>query len=218
MWRMPAETIRFPHHLPYTAQIASLDLAEAVFSEQMDAFDDPNWRLSGAETREEYAHWVMRACGIVCVKMCAEGFGKTRRSVHEWIKRGLAHDAYLVLEENGNRVERGWIHAKMADLLREEGLFSQAVPAGSQEIIAWLRQGHLFIASVCYQLGTRGPVTFKGGHLVVVNGADVHNGQLETVYIHNPSGRFPDLRAYAAIPAERFLAAYTGRGVVSGTA
>lgn len=210
------EPIRFHRYLPYYSQIGTLDLAEPIFSEKFDPINDPGWRSLGADSPEQYAHWVLRACGIVCVKMCAEGFGKTRRTVHEWIKRGLEHKGYLIVEENGQVEERGWIHKSLAELLTAEGLSSQAVPASLPEICGHLREGRLFIASVSYQLGTKYPVTFKGGHLVVVHGADVHDGSVEKVILHNPSGRYPELQADAVIPAERFLAAYAGRGVFAG--
>ncbi len=208
------EPIRFPGYLPYYSQIGTLDLAEPIFSEKFDPIHDPGWRSLGADSPEQYAHWVMRACGIVCVKMCAEGFGKTRRTVHEWIRLGLKNNAYLIREENGKIEERGWIHKSLADLLNAEGLISQAMPASLPEICEFLRAGKLFIASVSYQLGTRFPVTFKGGHLVVVHGADVCDGVPEKVILHNPSGRYPELQANAVIPAERFLSAYTGRGIL----
>ena len=191
-------------------------MAQAVFENGLDPIFDPGWRSSGAENPQGYAYWVSRACGIVCVKMCTEGFKKIVRSVHEWIKLGLDHDGYLIREENGKMVERGWVHAVLADLLQNEGLESRAISASLLQIIGHLQQGKLFIASVSYQLGTRDPVTFKGGHMVVVHGADLQDGIPTMVYLHNPSGRFPDLRADAAIPADRFCAAYTGRGIVSG--
>lgn len=210
------EQIRFSHYLPYYSQIASLDLAREIFEERYDPVNDPGWRSFGAQTPEDYAYWVSRACGIVCVKMCAEGFGMGKRTVHEWIKRGLDHNGYLVLEENGKCEECGWIHGTLAELLCAEGLNSQAVPASLPEIIRYLRDGNLFIASVSYQLGTQNPITFKGGHMVVVHGADIKDGLITSVHIHNPSGRIPALQANAAIPAGRFISAYAGKGIVTG--
>jgi len=210
------ESIRFPHPLPYYAQIATPALALQIFQEGYDPVNDPNWRIFGAQSPQEYAYWVMRACGIVCVKMCVEGFARTQRTVHEWIRMGLERNGYLIREEAGKLVEPGWIHRVLADLICSEGLYSQAVPAALQAIIDTLRNGHLFIASVSYQLGTRNPITFRGGHLVVVRGVDLEEGVPVTIYLNNPSGRIPELQANAAVSAVRFQAAYTGRGIVVG--
>lgn len=206
-----SEQIRFPGLLPYYAQIASRELAWDIFEEGLDAENDPNWARSGAGTPQEYAYWVMRACGIACVKMCVEGFGGVKRSMMDWVQRGLAEEGYLIVEKDGKRVERGWIHGKLARLMELEGLKSTAAPATLGEIETMLRAGCLAIASVSYELGTLYPVTFKGGHLVVVRGMDIENGRVCTVYINNPSGRLPALQDNATIPAERFEAAYTGR-------
>jgi hypothetical protein len=122
----------------------------------------------------------------------------------------------LILEENGVVEERGWIHGKMADLLAEEGLTSRAVQADLAQMAEFLREGNLMIASVCYQLGTLSPVTFKGGHLVVVHGADLCDGQVQRLYIHNPSGRYPHLQAHAAIDARTLPAGLHRRVVLRG--
>ena len=88
-------------------------------------------------------------------------------------------------------------------------------PAGarpsSQEIVEFLRQGCLLIASVSYQLGTTNPITEKGGHLVVLIGVDLLDGIPRTIFINNPSGRTLSLQENAAIPVERFAASFTGR-------
>jgi hypothetical protein len=205
------ERISFPADIPYTAQIATRELAWEIFEQGLNPALDPGWAASGAKSAQEYAYWVMRACGIACVKMCAEGFARTKYSMMDWIQRGLDINGYLVVEENGKRVERGWIHKSLAALLQQEDLEASAVPADLSEILQSLKKGCLLIASVSYELGTMRPVTRKGGHLVVVRGIELHQSRPETVFINNPSGRTRELQENAAIPIERFLQAYTGR-------
>lgn len=199
--------------MPFHAQIASRALAWDIFERGMDPIRDPNWASSGAASVEEYAYWVMRACGIACVKMCVEAFGGKEISTMEWIQRGLALNGYLVVEEDGGLLEKGWIHSSLAGLMEQEGLIAKATPMTLAEIAQWLRFGGLFIASVSYELGTRRPISLRGGHLVVVRGIDLIDGVPVTVYLNNPSGRLPELQENAAVPVDRFLQAYTGRGV-----
>lgn len=211
------ETIRLPYPVPYAAQIASPDLAQAIFGEGMDPGLDPRWREVGAATPQEYAYWVDRACGAACVKMVAEASGGPPRPLMDYIQAGLARNGYLVDKVERSRVvERGWLHRALAEVIREAGCPAEPQPATLDEIAATLRAGRMVIASVSYQLGTGGTITHRGGHLVVVIGMDLDQKTPTNIYLHNPSGRTPALRENACIPAGRFAEAYTGRIIVAG--
>ncbi len=54
---------------PSYCQFASPELVQAFINGERDLLSDPNWAEYGAESPEEYAHWALRACGVVCVKM-----------------------------------------------------------------------------------------------------------------------------------------------------
>ncbi len=203
----------FPGKLPYHAQIASRELAQKIFSEEMDPKNDPHWQSTGAENVEEYDYWVMRACGIACLKMCVEAFGGTERTLIDWARKGVEVGAYLVIERDGEQIERGWIHAKLAEMMQQEGLSAKALPLEIQDFPVYLANGFLLIASVSYQLGTTEPVTQKGGHLVVVRGVGMEGDKIKEIYINNPSGRTFALQENAAIPVERFASCFTGRVV-----
>jgi hypothetical protein len=82
------EIVRLPYPVPYYAQVASLELAEAIFNQGMDPAQDPRWAESGADTPQEYAYWVERACGVACLKMCVEALGGPVRSLVDWGRWG----------------------------------------------------------------------------------------------------------------------------------
>jgi hypothetical protein len=215
---MPAvkRTIHLPFSVPYYAQVASPELARPIFGDELDARLDPCWRESGAESAEEYAYWCWRACGPACVKMCVEALGGQKRSLMDWVRAGVSQAGYLVEKDAlGKTVEIGWRHRALADLIREAGLQAMPQPLALDEFPGYLREGCLLIASVSYEVGLdNGPVTHTGGHLVVVVGASLLEGALENIMINNPSGRSEELRANACIPAERFRAGYSGRGIL----
>jgi hypothetical protein len=216
---MDLNKISLPYNIPYYSQVASPDLAFQIFSHELGPDSDPRWMDYGADTQAEYAYWVERSCGIACVKMCVEALGGPRRSMMDWIRRGLALGGYLEKVENGTRVELGWIHQALADLVEGEGFIASPTAATLGEIHAHLQDKQLIIASVCYQLGTYETITHKGGHLVVVKGAWSGPGipaSSHGLVIHNPSGRYRELQMDARIPADRFEAAYSGRVVVIG--
>jgi hypothetical protein len=209
---MTLEAIRSPYLVPYHAQIASPELAQSLFSGELDPLHDPRWAASGASSPEEYAYWTQRACGPACVQMCVEAFGGPRRRLLEIVRAGLAIQGYLFAPaQPGHPGERGWRHQALADLIRAEGFHAQPQPASLLHIRDLLRCGGLAIASVSYELGSTRAVTHAGGHLVVVTGMDCLDGSPSHVILHNPSGRTPELQANARIPAGRFSSAFSER-------
>lgn len=210
------ETIRLTYPVPYTAQIASPELAHAIFVEGMDPALDPRWAESGARDPQEYAYWTERACGIACVKMCVEAMGTKPRPLMEWIRAGVERGGYLVEQDaRGQPVERGWVHRSMAELIREAGFCAEPRAMTLGEFPQHLQKNRMLIASVSYEVGDDLPVTKKGGHLVVVLGADVAGGRPVNLYINNPSGRSRELQAGARIPVGRFQQGYTGRVILA---
>lgn len=214
------EIIRLPYPVPYYAQIASPELAESIFVHGMDSAQDPRWAESGAETPQEYAYWVERACGVACLKMCVEALGGPIRSLVDWSCLGLERGGYLIRRaENGDAHEVGWVHGVLAEMAQEIGLMAEARPASLEEIPAYLREGHMVIASVSYEAGDdRLSITKQGGHLMVVIGAECVDGRPQAFYVNNPSGRRAELQAGARLPLERFAPAYSGRSILIGRA
>ena len=194
-------SIRLPFTVPYAAQIASPSLARAIFDEGMDPVLDPGWAQSGAVSPEEYAYWA---------------------------RDGLARGGYRVTENpDGSQVERGWVHQTLADLITSadpDRFTTWPHPASADKIVQHLQAGCLVIASASFELGrASGAIHHKGGHLVVITGADLREDNMmnqrdrvECFYINNPSGRLPDLQVNACIPIERFLQASSGRIITAG--
>ncbi len=211
-----SEALRLPYAVPYYAQVASPELASAIFVEGFDPARDPRWAESGAESPREYAWWVERACGVACLKMCVEALGGPRRSLVAWGRLGLEQGGYLVrTAPDGSQHEVGWVHGALAKLARAEGLHAQARAASLDDIAAELRRGRLVIASVSYEAGDdRLPITHRGGHLMVVVGAELSAGRPSAFWVNNPSGRRAELQAGARLGVERFAQAYSGRIIV----
>jgi hypothetical protein len=214
------EIIRLPYSVPYYAQVASPGLVEAIFVHGMDPAQGPRWAASGAETPEEYAYWVDRACGVACLKMCVEAAGRPVRSLVEWARLSLECGGYLIRQNaNGSAQEVGWVHSMLADMAQANGVTAQAHLATVAEIVAYLRQGRMVIASVSYEAGDdRLSITRQGSHLILVVGAECMDGRPHALYVNNPSGRRTELQAGARLSLERFEAGYSGRIIVMGRA
>lgn len=210
------DTIRLPYSIPYYAQIASPELAEAIFVNGLDPIYDPRWAESGAETPQEYAYWVERACGVACLKMCVEALNGPVRSLVEWARLGLSQGGYLIHRTaDGSEYEVGWVHRVLAKMAEEVGLVAEARAATLKEIGDYIRQGFLVIASISYEAGdARLPITKQGGHLMVVIGADYVEDQPLAFYVNNPSGRRAELQAGARLALDRFAPAYSGKVII----
>ena len=209
------QKIFFAGKVPYYAQVASPELAQKIFSGEMPAELDPLWAETGAESAGEYAYWVERACGIVCLKMCIEALGGKQEPLMFWIKKGITKGGYLIKKDEYDQdVEYGWIHAVLAQMITDEGFYAKACPANPDELYDFIKKGFLLIASVTYQLGTTEEITRNNGHLVVIHGACLENGRLSGFLIHNPSGRDKTYQENVFIPFERFVKGYSGRVII----
>jgi hypothetical protein len=203
--------------VPYYAQVASPELATKIFVDGFDPAQDLRWAETGAESPQEYAYWVDRTCGIACIKMCIEALGGRVCSMMDWVRMALEINGYMVKENTlGEPIEFGWVHQSLSELIRREGLYAKPVTASVEEIAGYVSSDIMMIASVSFELGDNLKVTKKGGHLVVVMGADYCGGMVKTLIVNNPSGRRTEFQAGASIPARRFEEGYSGRGIVVG--
>jgi hypothetical protein len=213
-------TTRLSYPVPYTCQFATPDLVANFLFDGRPLQSDPNWAEYGADTPDQYAHWAMRSCGVVCVKMVAEGLGAPSRSVMAWIQAGLALDGYLTDRRAERPVEIGWKHSALAELARQHGCHAERLSGlGMVNLAALVRTDRCFLASVSSEIGEGEdvPITRRNGHVVVVHGfAEDADNRLTHFMLHNPSGRSPDLRENARIPVARFAEAFSGRGIAVG--
>jgi Peptidase_C39 like family len=205
--------------IPYACQFASPELVWDFVTHTRDLATDPRWAEYGAPSHAEYAHWAMRACGVVCIKMAVEGLtGIAPRPVMDWVREGLAVDGYLTEMRRERPVEIGWKHAALADLARAHGCRAETASGLTlDDIGGHIHAGRVVIASVTSELGEDAPITRQTGHLIVVYGLSLDDaGRFEAVIAHNPSGRRPEMQAGATIPVERFNAGFSSRGIIVG--
>jgi hypothetical protein len=209
------------YSIPYTCQFASPELVHDLIYKQIPLEQDPHWADYGAVSPQEYAHWAVRSCGVVCVKMVVEGItGKPSGTVMDWVKAGLALDGYITDRRTDRSAEVGWKHTMLARLATRHGCQAELVSGQTlNDLAGYLRTDRLLIASVTSELGENVPLTRRNGHLVVVYGLKLdEQGEVESITLHNPSGRTAALQVGAIIPAERFAAGFSGRGIIVGAA
>lgn len=179
----------------------------------MNAKDDPNWKLSGAKSKEEYVSWSWNGCGMACLKMVLAHKQHKTVPLVRLGKKCAKYGGYVMpLEESS-----GLLYAPFSNfVLQEFGLKAKVVaPMVRQEIINELTNGNYVIASVNSSI--RHPASHpktRGGHLVLVLGYDLNKKEL---YFHNPSGDTHKTQEYAAIGFGDFKKFFGNRGIIIET-
>lgn len=196
--------------VPYYSQWESPKLVENILTGKFDAKNDPNWKASGAKTKEEYVLWSANACGLACTKMIlAKEYGKSVPIV-ELANKSLKYGAYtLPLEESV-----GLLYSPYIKFLSKEFSIDARIarPLTINQIVHELSHNNYVIASVSPKIrNTNDTPPNKGGHLVLILGYDQNKKEL---YFHNPSGFKPESQSYAAISFKDFNKFFGGRGLI----
>ncbi len=215
--KLPDGEYRAEVEVPYYSQFASPDRINDYIHHGYDGASDPNWRTFGAESPDDYAFWSHRVCALACIKMAAEAFHpQVRPTLWELVQKGLAVKGYTVRDEHGNWLDEGWYYHAQAHLAKQYGL-----QAAGRSYISPLRicqdilDRALVGASVTPEIGER-EISGKryGGHMVLVYGFRWKDRRPTHYLLHNPSGRFTELQAGAAIDAVRFNRCFAHRAIM----
>lgn len=211
---LPDGAYRSPVRAPYYAQFASPERIYDYIHRGYDGTHDPRWQEFGATEPGEYAFWAPRVCALACIKMAVEAFFPDRRpTLWQLVKEGLAINGYRVRDERGRWIDEGWyVHAQI-HLAARYGLHAEdRAYVSPLTVCRYIRAGWLVAATVTPEIGERQPNYARyGGHLVLVYGFDWERGRPSRYYLHNPSGRFPELQAGAILPAQQFEASFAHR-------
>ncbi|MET9360305.1 C39 family peptidase [Streptomyces sp. NPDC006632] len=198
------------HPVPYHAQWASPELVEAIVRSELDAAEDPLWRAYGAESREEYAWWSWRLCGVACLRMALEHWQGSAPTAMELARECVAAGAYV---RRGDGLD-GLIYAPFAAYAQERwGLKAVARPhLPLAELRRLIETGGLLLLSVHPSIRELAPSPERrGGHLVLAVGATE-----DALVFHNPSGFKGRSQEYVRIAWAELDRFYAGRGVALG--
>ena len=193
---------------PFFGQWESPELIGAIISGAYRAEDDPAWALSGAESPADYARWADHLCGVACLRMALAARGITPPRARDLVRVLTGYGAYV---EQADGFIRGLIYAPAITWLGEaHGLHAEIIlDRAAEDIPHLLADGGLFIASVHPAIRRpRDPAPGKGGHLVLVFGAE--GGMLR---LHNPSGHDAESQAGARVAVADFARFFAGRGI-----
>ena len=202
----------------YISQFASRELVSDILNNRALIEKDPKWKNFGFTTVEEYSFWSFRLCGIICTKMAMLGLEVDNLlSIAELTKKALEFGGYILYDENGKFIDKGWFYAPLVELVKEYGLKGEVIDPFTEKHLCKNVLSNIFsIVSVNPKV-----IRFdvdkcdqKGGHLVLVVGFKWNGTSCEGFYIHNSSGRTVETQEKAFIPIDVFNEAFASRGFV----
>jgi hypothetical protein len=118
-------------------------------------------------------HWIIRSCGITCVKMALDYFGAKTPALDDLIKEAVAMGAYG---------DSGWYHDGLIAVAEKYGKEDMDNKDGVLELFNALENGSLVIVSVVQRLLGR-----KKYHQVLLVGYRESEHGLQGFYYHDPA-------------------------------
>ncbi len=196
---------------PFQCQYADRDRVGEFLDDPSAVANDSRWAEFGFGSREDYAHWAPRLCGVACARMVLGAHGlATGLTMAELMEAAVAAGAYGT---------SGWAYAPLVDWVAEYGLAGAVrAPYAVDQLVDDVALGAHPIVSVHPQV-IRGelpvpPSGESGGHLVLVVDASADAaGQLQSVTVHNPNARTRATQESCVVTPDRFAAAFAGRGL-----
>lgn len=174
--------------------------AKLFFDEKVPLFRQKMTQSDGFATENDALKFGNNSCGAACLKMALTVLlKKDLPTVKELMENGMSAGHY--------REPVGWIHSGIAEMSNKYGISAECVRLKSHfEIAEKLSKGGLLILSVScgFQKDKR------GGHLVVVWGIVIEEGNLKKIFFNDPSlfGQ-----THNEIDGESFLSSWSGNGV-----
>lgn len=205
---------RFLHQdVPYFSQWGSRERNAEIIARTFDVKDDPNWKNSGAKTKQEHEDWSWSGCGMACTKMLlAHQTGKVYPLV-ELGKKCAEYGGYkFPLKDHPGLFYRPYITFMREEFGLKARIVADLMP---RELLYELGRGNYMLASVTAEIREgKGKPKEKSGHLILLLGYDAKKRE---VYFHNPSGDRKETQENVAISLDRFYDFFSGRGIVVET-
>lgn len=204
----------------YISQFSSRELVSDFLDKKILLTDDPKWHDFGFSTKEDYSFWAPRLCALVCIKMILNlEKSNLSESIASLTQKAINRGGYIIKDENGNFVDKGWFYAPLIELSKDYG-FSGEIKTKIEivDLCKYILQNEFPIVSVnpsVIRFDTdKCPNNKKGGHLVLIVGFKWSKDECQGFYIHNPSGRKKETQEQAYIPIKTFIESFAERGMI----
>ena len=206
---------KLPYQIPYVAQYASAERAEEFVRNEDLLKTDARWRDFGADSPDDYSFWARRICGIACFQMILLSLRRPTSKLVELGKQAMAAGCYLPDPQNPNRLI-GLLHKPFLKFAKSFGFSGKLIwYIGSYAIADEISRNNFVIASVYHDIrNADAKPENKQGHLVLVHGFEIKNGQIPGFFIHNPSGFYNESQENHFVRVGDFINCFSGRIIV----
>jgi len=162
-------------------------------------FEKGEWPETALVEGKGANYWGESVCGLACLRMIMGHYQIPVVSAYDLLIEGIQLNAYC---------EQGWIHLGLANIALKFDLNAKpmAIKDGDELEMLLTKFGPV-IVSVTGQLPEDGR---KGGHLIVACGRHKENGEFMITF-RDPSKWG---KSNSIVTEKRFLASFTGRGIV----
>jgi peptidase C39-like protein len=130
------------------------------------------WHKHDGPSLGDRIEWSNRACGMATLRMILLAYGLNPPTLTELLHLGVQH---------GGLTDRGWIHARIAEIATNFGIPSRAEAVDIEDLPARLTTAPMII-SVAEKLPADGR---RGGHLIIARGWE--DTPERTIHIRDPS-------------------------------
>lgn len=200
--------------IKYFSQWESPLLVTKILRKEINAKKDPEWKNSGALSKEEYELWSWNICGIACLKMILTHIFKKDFKSIKLAKECAEYGGYVL---NNNTI-KGLYYAPFCEYLGKVFKLKSSFidkEMSFEDIYNAINSGKFVIVSVSPKIRNKETkdIGEKGGHLVLVTKVDKNK---EEIYIHNPSGFSLVSQENYCLTENEFKKFFANRGIIIG--
>jgi hypothetical protein len=192
--------------VPYRCQWADRNIVDGLLAGEVAAASDVKRHDFGFTSDEQYEFWARRTCGLACFESYMLYLKLDVPQRARLVEEAIAYGAYILRPDGVD----GLIYRPFIKLINERyGISGRLMPNCSVEDVAKeVASGAMVMCSVSPEIRNPAAVNErKGGHLVLVHGADDQHFQL-----HNPSG-YSWNQENMLIEIENFDRFFAGRAI-----
>jgi len=140
--------------------------------------------------------WRSRACGILCLKMAMDFYGKDKKDIIEMIKLGVDKEGYS---------PSGWKHDVLVDIAKEFGFsafrkeYRDREEEGIKDILDFLKKGCPVMVSAVKNFSEKDKF-----HMVLLTGFEGEGDEIKGFYYHDPDSLNGDDGKHKFVPKGTF--------------
>lgn len=213
------EEYKCSYKINYYSQWESRNLNKRIELHAMEASEDPLWKNSGADSKEEYQRWSENICAIACFKMILDNFGLISKNVKSisLAKQSAEYGAYKY-KDNKQKIEGIFWKPFQKFILEKYNIKScivncLTVPKMSRLLID-NQIVFLSVSPFFHYSNKKVKITKRTGHVILVHGFISKNGIIQGFFVKDPGAWTENNSQEYFVDTKKLLLYYSGRAFI----